>query len=375
MAEDYDVIVAGAGMVGAAIGCGLAGFGQRVLMLDGGDTDFRAAKANFGLVWLQGKGYGHPHYQRLSRLAVQLWPGFAAALQAETGIDLAYEQRGGLHYCFGDEQLDARAARMANWQRQAPELAPCTEMLERGEIMRRYPLLQLGPDVSGASHGTMDGHANPLRLLAALQAAFISRGGVLRGRHAVTAIRPMAGGGFEIDAAGGTWRAARIVIAAGLGSAALGRQVGLAVTLRPERGQILVTERLAPLLPLPASGMRQTGEGSVLIGLTQERVGYDLSTTTDAAVRMTRNALRVLPALAGARLVRQWSCLRVMTSDGCPVYAESADFPGASIALCHSGVTLASYHAGPYARALAHGVVPADLDAFHHGRFDVPQAG
>ncbi|WP_186332202.1 NAD(P)/FAD-dependent oxidoreductase [Bordetella genomosp. 13] len=375
MAEDYDVIVAGAGMVGAAIACGLAGLGQRVLALDGGDTDFRAAKANFGLIWLQGKGHGHPHYQRLSRQAVQQWPAFAAALQAETGIDLAYDNRGGLHYCIGEQALEGRAARLAQWRQQAPELAPCTEMLDRGELARRFPMLRLGPDVSGASYGALDGHANPLRLLAALQAAFIARGGVLRGRHAVSAIRPMAGGGFAVDAAGGTWRAARVVIAAGLGSSALGRQVGLDVALRPERGQILVTERLAPLLPLPASGMRQTGEGSVLIGLTQERVGYDLSTTTDAAVRMSRNALRVLPALAGARVVRQWSCLRVMTSDGCPVYAESADYPGASIALCHSGVTLASYHAGPYARALAHGAVPADLDAFHHGRFDVPQAG
>lgn len=58
-----------------------------------------------------------------------------------------------------------------------------------------------------------------------------------------------------------------------------------------------MTERLAPVLPVPASGLRQTGEGTVMIGVTQEDAGYDLSTTSAAAVRMTRKALRILPEL------------------------------------------------------------------------------
>ena len=58
--QTYDVIVAGAGVVGAAIAYGLAGRGLRVLALDGADGDLRAAKANFGLVWVQGKGLGEP---------------------------------------------------------------------------------------------------------------------------------------------------------------------------------------------------------------------------------------------------------------------------------------------------------------------------
>src|SRR5690606_12662807 len=116
--------------------------------------------------------------------------------------------------------------------------------------------------------------------------------------------------------------------------------------LRPQRGQLLVTERLAPMLPLPASGIRQTAEGTVMIGLTQEEVGYDLSTTQAAAADMSRNAIQLFPDLANARLIRHWSCLRIMTPDGAPVYAESEAYPGAFIALCHSGVTLASFHAG-----------------------------
>jgi glycine/D-amino acid oxidase-like deaminating enzyme len=374
MNADYDFVVAGAGMVGSAIGAGLAGQGKRVLMLDGADTDFRAAKANFGLVWIQGKGYGNVHYQRLSHEAARLWPDFARELQRESGIDLQYENRGGLHFCLGAEAFEDRARRMREWEANTPERHSCIEMLDAGALARRFPMLRLGPSVSGASFGASDGHCNPLRLLAAMQTVFLRRGGVLLSRRAVDEIEPLAGGGFRVLSGSDRYAAANIVIAAGLGSRMLGAMVGLDVALRPQRGQILVTERLAPLLPVPASGVRQTGDGTVLIGLTQENVGYDLSTTADAAARMSRNALRVLPNLAGARLVRQWACLRVMTPDGCPVYAGSARYPGAWTALCHSGVTLASFHAGPLAQAMGGGALPNYLDAFHHERFDVSQA-
>jgi glycine/D-amino acid oxidase-like deaminating enzyme len=371
MHRDYDVIVAGAGIVGAAIAYGLAGQKKRVLMLDGADTDFRAAKANFGLVWVQGKGYAHPEYQRLSLAAVNAWPEFADHLEAESGIALDYQTGGGLQFCLSDEELTARAKRLDAWHAQTPELPPTVRILDRREMQRRYPTMRLGPDVAGASLGELDGHVNPLRLLAALQAAFQRRGGELRNGRPVTAIKALPGGGFEVQAVEQAARAERVLVAAGLGSSALGRMIGLDVPLRPQRGQILVTERLAPLLPVPASGLRQTAEGTVMIGVTQEEVGYDLSTTSAAAVRMTRRALRILPDLGKARLVRQWSCLRVMTPDGNPVYASSPQHPGAEIATCHSGVTLASFHAGTYARAFARGALPDTLGVFHHERFNV----
>lgn len=371
--QSYDAIVVGGGVVGAAVAYGLARRNLRVLVLDGADGDLRAAKANFGLVWVQGKGYGQPAYQALSRRSASLWPEFARELTADSGIELDYRAEGGIHFCIGQAQWDQRAEKLARWADQLPGYESCTEMLDRGQLQRLFPKVQFGPDVSGASFGLTDGHVNPLRLLAALQRALQERGGALRTNSPVSRIAPRTGGGFAVYAGSKRFEAARVMIAAGLGSSALGPMVGLDVPLRPQRGQLLVTERLAPLLPLPASGLRQTGEGTVMIGVTQEEVGYDLSTTTAAAAHMSRQAGRIVPALRQAQLVRHWSCLRVMTPDGSPVYAESSEHPGAWVALCHSGITLAAFHAGPLAAAFAQARIPDELQIFHHGRFNVPQ--
>ncbi len=215
--------------------------------------------------------------------------------------------------------------------------------------------------------------ANPLKLLAGLHGGLLRLGGSIRHRARVERIE-MAGSDFRLVLDGAALTAPRIVIAAGLGSARLGRQVGLDVPVHPERGQILVTERLAPFLPLPASGLRQTAEGTVMIGATKDEVGLDVSTTTEAAASLSAKTVRTIPALATARLVRQWAGLRVMTPDSYPIYAQSESHPGAFVALCHSGVTLAAFHAEVLAEAVADGTLPESFSPFHQRRFDVPKA-
>ena len=371
-----DVIVIGAGTVGAAIAYGLARKGLRVTVLDGADTDFRAARANFGLVWVQGKGQGKqqpmPAYQALSRQSSDLWPSFNAELTDLVGHDLGYERNGGLAFCLGEAELETRRAALQRLHNALGGDADW-EMIDRAALEKLLPRIRLGADVTGASFGRSDGHVNPLRLLAALHEALLRRGGALHSDHTV---RKITGGpdGVLVETDSGRHAAARLVIAAGLGSAELARQVDLAIPLRPQRGQILVTERFTPFLPLPASGVRQTREGTVMIGATQEEVGFDTSTTVAAAAKLGARALRIMPALASARIVRHWAGLRVMTPDSYPIYAQSPSCPGAFVTICHSGVTLAALHASVVADAVAAGSLPGSLAVFHQGRFDVPQA-
>jgi glycine/D-amino acid oxidase-like deaminating enzyme len=369
----FDVIVIGAGTVGAAIAYGLARKKQNVLVLDGDDGDYRAARANFGLVWLQGKGMNMPAYQELTRSSIDLWPEFNTELSKLSATDLQYERNGGLAFCLGEDEFENRRMTLQRLHNQLGGTEADWEMLGRAELAKLLPAIELGPDVSGASFGRRDGHANPLRLLAALHSGILRLGGALRSDSAVKTIATDSAG-FTVDTGRQRFSAPRLVIAAGLGSQALARQVDLEIPLRPQRGQILVTERLAPFLPLPASGLRQTREGTVMIGATQEETGFDVSTTSEAAAKLSAKAIRAVPALSAATLVRQWAGLRVMTPDSYPIYAQSQTYPGAFVTLCHSGVTLAALHATVIADAIATGALPASLEVFHQRRFDVPQA-
>jgi glycine/D-amino acid oxidase-like deaminating enzyme len=369
MHDAYDIAVIGGGLVGAALACGMAGAGRRVALLDEGDVALRAARGNFALVWVQGKGLGLPDYAAWTARSAAAWPDFAAALGDATGIDLRYSRPGGLHLALSEAELERRAAWLKRLHNQAPPYA--VRMLDRAETARLLPAI--GPEVAGASFCPEDGHCDALRLFRALHAAFQKRGGRYLADRAVDAIGH-GGGEFRLATKHGEIRAGRLVLAAGLGNARLAPMVGLSAPVRPQRGHILVTERVAPFLAHPLSIMRQTGEGSVMIGDSQEEAGFDTAVDTNVAAAIASRAVRAFPLLARANVVRSWAALRVMTRDGFPIYEQSASCPGAFVATCHSGVTLAAAHAAVLAPQIAAGALAPGLGAFSARRFDVPAA-
>ena len=176
-------------------------------------------------------------------------------------------------------------------------------------------------------------------------------------------------GRFDIVTTAATLEAERVVLAAGLGNARLGPMVGLDAPIAPLRGQILVTEKPAPFLDYPTLVARQTREGSVLLGDSAENVGLNDGVRRDVMSDIAQRAQNAFPLLANARIVRAWGALRIMTPDGLPVYEESQTHPGAFIAICHSGVTLAAAHADVLAPWMAGGARPEVLDAFTTTRF------
>lgn len=372
-APEADVIVVGAGVVGAAAAYGLARRGVNVLAIDGGDGDYRATLGNGGLVRAQGAGPGMPAFLYLRYRSLDLWSSFADELTDLTGVDLEYECNGTVNTCFGEEEFEKRRNLLIRIDKERNADVPDVVMVDRTGLEDLFPGVRFGPDVSGGSYCALDGHVNPMRLLRALQEGIKRRGGRLVSGQPVHGVR-RDGGGFTVDAAGGTYRAARVLIAAGNGSGPLARQVGLDIPVRPQRGQKMITERVAPMLPMPLGPLRQTRDGTIQLGGTVEEVGFDVSTTTAAATAMTELAIRIVPALAGVKVVRQWSALRIMTPDGYPIYAESQTHPGAFVAVCHGGILFAALHAELLADALARGRLPETASPFHHRRFDVQEA-
>jgi len=245
------------------------------------------------------------------------------------------------------------------------------ELLDPAALRERVP--GIGPAVRGGLYCRHDGHVNPLKLLRALHAALRAARADVRPGHPVDRIEPLTRG-FRVHTAQATLTADRVVLASGLGNARLAPMVGLVAPVRPQRGQILVLERLQRFLRYPITTLRQTDEGTVLIGDSQEEAGHSDSVGLPVLATLAERALLTFPALRDARVVRTWAALRVMSADGFPVYDASSRCPGAFVATCHSGVTLAAAHARLLAPALAAGALPSAVHAFSAARFDVPAA-
>ena len=371
ISKDFDVAVIGGGLVGSAIAWGLAKHKQRVVVLDEGDVAFRAARGNFALVWVQGKGLGMPAYCEWTLRSSHAWDGFADALQSQTGVDVCFQRPGGFHLALSEGELDTREKLLRRIDAQPGVERIAYEIVDHDSVKQLLP--HIGPEVFGASYTRLDGHCNSLRLFRALHAGMQQLGATYLADHAVGRI-DFSSGEFRLTSKDGELRAAKIVLAAGIDNARLGPMVGLHVPVRPQRGQLIITERTSPFLHYPVSTVRQTDEGGVMLGDSQEEAGLDTSIGTPVMAALAERAVRMFPLLGGLNVVRTWAALRVMTQDGFPIYEQSATCPGAFVATCHSGVTLAANHALVIAPHIAAGVLPQALQAFSAGRFDVPAA-
>ena len=368
----YDAVVIGGGLVGSALAYGLRRELDRVAVLDEGDVAYRASRGNFGLVWVQSKGMGLPRYGVWTMTSATAWPQLAAELRDQTGVDVHLEQRGGLHALLSDEEMEARATFMRTLLAQPGMAQYDWKLLDRQELADMVP--GIGPEVRGASWTPVDGIANPLKLLRALHMSFAQRAVDYLPRCPAQNIR-QNDGVFEITTPAGTVRGRKLVLASGLSNKALGEQVGLSVPVRPQRGQIVVLERTRRLLETPLSTLRQTDEGTWLIGDSQEEAGYvDNQVGLPILGTLADRAVRTLPALREVRVVRSWAALRVMSKDGFPIYQQSEACPGAFVATCHSGVTLAAAHALKLAPMIAAGRLADDMAPFSTRRFHVQEA-
>ena len=194
-------------------------------------------------------------------------------------------------------------------------------------------------------------------------------GQVLNGKTVTDVSKPDA---FRIRCSDGTMTsAAKVILSAGLGAAELGPKLGFRAPVRPQRGQVLITEKLPKLINRPSLIARQVDEGGIQIGATNEEVGPDDRVTQPGLSGLAAEAIAAYPALAKAQLVRSWGALRVLSPDGLPIYQRSEVYPGAYFVTCHSGVTLAAAHARLLPDWLERNDTAPDLEVFSEDRFAV----
>jgi glycine/D-amino acid oxidase-like deaminating enzyme len=365
METDYTII--GGGIVGLSVAWGLLQRGRTVTVLDGDDGSFRASRGNFGLVWVQSKGINQPQYARWSQQSAAIWADFADEVTYNTGQTIPLEQNGGLDLHFSEEKLQATLERYERLKTQLGGDYPY-EVLGHNALRKSEP--HIGPKVVGAILHHQDGHANPLKLLMALAADVRRLGGrVLTGKTVTKVTKPDT---FHISCVDGTSVSSnKVVLSAGLGAAQLGACLGFKAPIRPQRGQVLITEKLPKLINRPSLIARQVDEGGIQIGATNEEVGFDDRATQAGLSGLAAEAIAAYPALARAQLVRSWGALRVMSPDGLPIYQESAEMPGAFLVTCHSGITLAAAHARLLPDWLEGADTAPNLEVFSETRFTV----
>ena len=367
MHREYDVAVVGGGLLGSAIAWGLGRLGKTVAVLDEGDIAKRASRANFALVWVQSKGLGMPAYTGWTVRASESWGRLAAELKEQTALDVSLQQNGGFHLTLGDDEFEQRGQLVTRMHNQVGAADYKMEMLSASEVGKMLPLI--GPEVSGGSFCPLDGHVNSLRTFRAFHTGFRQFGIDYFPGRPVSAIG-YSGGEFRLATPKGEIYAGKIVLAAGNANQTLAPMVGLSAPMSPTRGQIVVTERTMPFMPHVLTTIRQTDEGTVMIGDSKEDELDDRVLKHSVSAVMADRAQRMFPHLARLNVVRSWAGIRVMPRDGFPIYDQSESHPGAFVACCHSGVTLASNHAFEIARMVAAGALEPELvGAFSASRF------
>ena len=369
-----DTIVIGGGLSGSAIALGLVREGAgEVLLFDEQLPTQRLSRGNFGLTWFMCKGANHPVYAQWSRLACQHWPDFAARLEEESGYNIELEWTGGAVHAIGEEEFKVHAESIEALRTVCAQvgLDYPVQMLDRKAFADLIPKIELGPEVTGAMYTPQQGHVNPLKLMAAMRAAFQNKGGTFIGAQTVSAILPQPGGSITLKSNTGDYECGRLVVAAGHGSTRLLAPLGEKLHIYPQRGQLMVTQRHERVLSIPMLCVRQTPDGTFVIGLSTEDTALDTRVTASAMQSQAANAIRLFPMLAKLNWVRAWGAIRVMTPDGAPIYSRITGHDNITVVALHSAVSLA-----PLATTI---VAPwimgvGDHELLHHftnGRFDV----
>lgn len=332
--HETEVLVIGAGIVGCTIAYHLARRGMSVTVVDSGSIGEGASSANMALVWVQGKEPAP--YMELNLLGARLH----SELAAEFDEDVELRQPGGLILCHDEAQFEEKLAVMERFN------ASCSEYQARAlsadEVRDREPFVS--PDIAGGIYGPHDGHINPFKFISTAARLSKSRGTSFILHTPVLQILRNENGVTGATTSRGVIRADHVVVAAGTAAPELVRPLGVEISLRFIRGQLLVTARTKPMLFHPLHGLRQTEAGNILIGTTHESVGMDTSTTVDAAREIAHGAIRLFPKLRDILIIRQFSGIRPMPFDRWPFLGPVQSIPGLYISVSHSGVTLAPVH-------------------------------
>ncbi len=334
-----DVVVVGAGAIGAACAYELAVAGLRVTVIERTEPGAEASGASAGLLSAFTGRRSGPAVE-LYRLGRDLYEPLAEALRDESGIDIDHQRAGHLDLCMVEDEVRWARALAADHAR-GPE---------RVEFLGAEELRELEPEVTQEARGALflprNEWVNPGRLVTALVRAATRRGVRFLLGQPVEELLQSAGRVVGVRARGiGTVEAGGVVLAAGAWTSEIAG-VPTELRLRPVKGQMLALGNDPPLISRAVIRHdiylvpRLTGE--CVVGATVEDGIADRTVTPAALHWLITEALTTVPAFGRARFLRAWAGLRPATPDGLPVVGPWPALPGLFVAAGHfrSGILL-----------------------------------
>jgi sarcosine oxidase subunit beta len=375
-----DVVLIGAGVIGASIAFHLSRRGIKPLVVEKNEPAAGSSGACDGLVFMQSKRPGlHLELALASRRRF-------SELSGELGRAIEFRNSGGLLVIESEAELAAMRLSIAALRLGGLDV----ELIDGEEARRREPCLS--ERVIAATYCALDAQVNPYALtFAFLRAAKAAGAQVLTGA-AVTAIETQSGKVRSVATSGHRINTPLVVNAAGALAADVGRLVGLDIPIVPRRGQILVTAAVPPLLrgclisaqyvaakfkpELAATGgmgfsLEQADSGNILIGSTREFVGFDRRTTFEGIRTIASRIVSVIPALKHVPVIRSFGGLRPYTPDGLPILGKVAGLEGFIMAAGHEGdgIALSAVTGELIADLIATGRTQFPLEDFRLERF------
>jgi D-hydroxyproline dehydrogenase subunit beta len=375
-----DVVVVGAGIVGAACAYYLARAGASVVVLERGAVAGGVSSAGEGNLLVSDKEPG-PELE-LALWSRGLWDEIGAAVGPEA---IEFQTKGGLVVAAAPPELEWLAA-LVTRQREAGVMV--TEVAA-GELAGYEP--HLADDVAGGALFSQDAQVQPM-----LATAHLLRGLDVRCGVEVVGIETSSGAVSGVRAGDGSSIPARAVVnATGAAGGELAMAAGTRLPVEPRRGFILVTEPLhGPGQPAPvrhkvytadyaaavasddaglqtAAVIESTPAGTILIGSSRQRRGFDGTYELAVLRRLAVQAVGLFPFLATVRVLRAFHGFRPYTPDHLPVIGPDPHLCGLWHACGHegAGIGLAPATGAMVAAMLTGDDPPVDPAPFNPGRF------
>lgn len=328
MSAAKQVIVVGAGIIGASVAWHLAKAGANVTVVADSGAGGVATPNSFS--WINAS-WGNPEpYFRLRTRSMAEWTRLAHDVP---GIPL--EWCGGLCWDLPPAELEAYAVEHSAW-------GYGIERVDRMGAERIEPNLTKLPDF--ALHVAEEGVAEPVAATQALLVDAEQRGLRVMGGTAVTALVQTNGRITGVDMSGGRIAADEVVIAAGAGSPAIAATAGLKLPIETPPGLIVHSRPYEKLLNGLVIGdrlhMRQTAEGRIIAG--SDFGGADPGMNAAATGRELFAAMKSMLRDAD-RLELDFHSVgyRPTPIDGFPIIGRAEGLSGLYVAVMHSGITLA----------------------------------